>query len=318
MTKAEVIQFIGKINDPSTQKPLSESGTITELIVSEDNKIHITFGFERAQNQQFVAFQRELIRVLKNDLKFDGVKIDYKEPDEKVMPSGRFIAVASGKGGVGKSTTTIELAYAFARAGKKVAIIDADVYGSSVAQIMGITKNPPQAINRKILPFIKDGIQVMGCDLLLAGNDPVLWRGPMLGKMIQQFFTDVAWDRDIDVFLLDMPPGTGDVALDVQMMIPQCEMLIVTTPQKDAAYIANKAGLAALNLGHQIIGAVENMSYLTCAHCGERTYLFGQDGGQAVADQLQTELLAQVPMKTANNKEEIDATFDEIVKKISF
>lgn len=213
------------------------------------------------------------------------------QPDSEVQ----FIAVASGKGGVGKSTVTANLAVALADRGLKVGVIDADIYGFSIPGIFGVKEQRPTVIDELILPIESHGIRLISMHFFVPPGNPVVWRGPMLGKMLRNFFGEVHWG-DVDVILLDLPPGTGDVAMDVHQLLPKSKELIVTTPQTAASDVAVRAGVMGLRTNHEIIGVVENMSYLECSHCGERTYLFGRGGGERVARELKTDLLATVPL----------------------
>ncbi|WP_248929000.1 Mrp/NBP35 family ATP-binding protein [Paenibacillus hamazuiensis] len=210
-----------------------------------------------------------------------------------------FIAVASGKGGVGKSTVTVNLAVALARLGKRVGIIDADIYGFSVPDMMGIEERPQMA-DQRILPVERFGVKVMSMGFFVEDNAPIIWRGPMLGKMLRNFFNEVTWG-ELDYMLLDLPPGTGDVALDVHQMIPQSEEIIVTTPHATAAFVAARAGAMAVHTNHKILGVVENMAYYECGKCGERDYVFGRGGGAKLAEELHTDLLAQIPLGAPDN-----------------
>ncbi|WP_245926182.1 Mrp/NBP35 family ATP-binding protein [Sulfoacidibacillus thermotolerans] len=207
----------------------------------------------------------------------------------------RFIAVASGKGGVGKSTVTANLAVAFARLGYRVGVVDADIYGFSLPSIFGIADVKPVVVSNLILPVQTHDVKVVSMHFFVPENRPVIWRGPMLGKMLRNFFQEVHWG-ELDVMLLDLPPGTGDVALDVHNMLPKSKELIVTTPHPNAADVAVRAGLMAQQVHHDIIGVIENMAYYQCDQCGEKAYLFGRGGGDQVAETLGTQLLAQIPI----------------------
>lgn len=204
-----------------------------------------------------------------------------------------FIAIASGKGGVGKSTVTVNLAVSLARAGKKVGIIDADIYGFSVPDMMGITQRPV-VIDETILPVERFGVKVMSMGFFVEDNAPVIWRGPILGKMLRNFLTEVHWG-ELDYLLLDLPPGTGDIALDVHQLIPQSKEIIVTTPHATAAFVAARAGAMAIKTKHELIGVVENMSWYE-SKSGEKEYVFGRGGGEKLANELKVELLAQIPL----------------------
>ncbi len=208
--------------------------------------------------------------------------------------SATFLAIASGKGGVGKSTVTINLAVALARLGKKVGLIDADIYGFSVPDMLGINKRP-EVINEKVQPLERLGIKMISMGCFVEDNAPVIWRGPMIGKMLRNFLTDVQWG-ELDYVLLDLPPGTGDMALDVHQMIPQSKFLLVTTPHPTAAFVAARAGSMATHTQHEILGVIENMSYVKCDDCGSKKHLFGKGGGAKLAEELHTVLLAQLPL----------------------
>lgn len=210
----------------------------------------------------------------------------------------QFIAIASGKGGVGKSTVTVNLAVALARRGKRVGIIDADIYGFSVPDMMGIEERP-QIENERVIPIEKFGVQVMSMGFFVEDNAPIVWRGPMLGKMLRNFFSEIQWG-ELDYLLLDLPPGTGDVALDVHQLIPQSKEIIVTTPHATAAFVAARAGAMAIKTEHEIIGVIENMSYYV-SKSGEVEYVFGRGGGARLAESLNSELLAQIPLGAPDN-----------------
>ncbi|MFC4778135.1 P-loop NTPase [Paenibacillus sp. GCM10023252] len=211
----------------------------------------------------------------------------------------QFIAVASGKGGVGKSTVTVNLAVALARLGKRVGIIDADIYGFSVPDMMGIEERP-EVVNERVIPIKRFGVKVISMGFFVEDNSPIVWRGPMLGKMLRNFFSEIEWG-ELDYLLLDLPPGTGDVALDVHQMIPQSKEIIVTTPHATAAFVAARAGAMAIKTEHEIIGIVENMSHFTNPVNGQPEYIFGRGGGGRLAESLNSELLAQIPLGQPDN-----------------
>lgn len=221
-----------------------------------------------------------------------------KSPLLRPESKTEFIAVTSGKGGVGKSTVSVNLAVSLARMGKKVGLIDADIYGFSVPDMMGIEQQPT-VLDKLILPVERFGVKVMSMGFFVPDNSPVVWRGPMLGKMLKTFFEEVHWG-DLDYMILDLPPGTGDMALDVHSTIPQSKEIIVTTPHATAAFVAARAGTMAIKTNHDIIGVVENMSFFECAS-GEKAYIFGKEGGKKLAEELNTELLAQIPLGVPEN-----------------
>jgi len=234
------------------------------------------------------AEQRE---ALKTQLR--GGQAGREVPFAKPGSTTRVYAVASGKGGVGKSSVTVNLAAAMAAEGLSVGVLDADVYGFSVPRMLGVT-NPPTRVDDMILPPIAHDVKVISIGMFVPGNQPVVWRGPMLHRALEQFLTDVFWG-ELDVLLLDLPPGTGDIAISTAQLLPNAELLVVTTPQTAAAEVAERAGSIALQTKQQIVGVVENMSWLELPD-GSRMDLFGTGGGQAVADSLSRSVGAKVPL----------------------
>jgi ATP-binding protein involved in chromosome partitioning len=205
----------------------------------------------------------------------------------------RVYAVASGKGGVGKSSVTANLAASLAQQGLRVGVVDADIYGFSIPRMLGVTGRPTQ-VDDMILPPLSHDVKVISIGMFVPGNHPVVWRGPMLHRALQQFLADVFWG-DLDVLLLDLPPGTGDIAISVAQLIPSAEILVVTTPQQAAAEVAERAGAIALQTHQHVVGVVENMAWLEQPD-GTRIELFGSGGGQTVADSLTRSVGAPVPM----------------------
>jgi len=207
------------------------------------------------------------------------------------------IAVASGKGGVGKSSVTVNLAVALAAEGHKVGIVDIDVWGFSVPRMMGVTGRPV-GFNNMILPLESHGVKIMSMGFFVPEEQPVIWRGPMLHKAVQQFLGDVYWG-DLDFLLADLPPGTGDVSISMASFLPGARMLVVTTPQEAARKVAERAGKMAEQTHLTVLGVIENMSYYICPHCGERENIFGQGGGQEAANTLGVPLFGQIPLVPA-------------------
>jgi ATP-binding protein involved in chromosome partitioning len=205
------------------------------------------------------------------------------------------IAVASGKGGVGKSTVTVNLAAALAAEGYRVGVVDVDVWGFSVPRMMGLSGQQPVAFNNMILPPESHGVRVISMGFFVTEETPVIWRGPMLHKAVQQFLGDVYWG-DLDFLLADLPPGTGDVSISMASFLPGSQMLVVTTPQEAARKVAERAGRMAERTHLKVVGVIENMSYFVCPHCGEHTSIFGEGGGQEAADTLAVPLLGQIPL----------------------
>jgi ATP-binding protein involved in chromosome partitioning len=215
--------------------------------------------------------------------------IPFAQPGSKT----RVYAVASGKGGVGKSSVTVNLAASLAKRGLSVGVVDADIYGHSVPRMLGVEGRPTR-VEDMIMPPQSHGVKVISIGMFTAGNAAVVWRGPMLHRALQQFLADVFWG-DLDVLLLDLPPGTGDVAISLAQLLPNAEILVVTTPQMAAAEVAERAGAIALQTHQRLVGVVENMSWLELPD-GSRMEVFGAGGGQTVADSLTKTVGASVPL----------------------
>src|SRR5690625_2031385 len=208
----------------------------------------------------------------------------------------RVYAVASGKGGVGKSSVTANLAAAMAQNGLTVGVIDADIYGHSIPRMLGVDGQRPTVVDEVIMPIPAHGVKVISTEMFKPDrNEPVAWRGPMLHRALQQFMVDVYWG-DLDVLLLDLPPGTGDVAISLAQLLPHAELLVVTTPQLAAAEVAERAGSIAMQTHQRIAGVIENMSYLQMPGSGERMELFGTGGGRRVAEGLSARVGGSVPL----------------------
>ncbi len=207
------------------------------------------------------------------------------------------IAVASGKGGVGKSTVTANLAAALKNEGKKVGILDSDVHGFSIPRIIGL-KEDARALNEKeIVPPEVDGIKVISMGSFVEEENPVIWRAPLLNGALQQFMQDVHWG-ELDYLLLDLPPGTGDMALNIMQKLPHAQTLVVTTPQVTAANVAGRVGKMAEKMDAEVLGVIENMSYYVCSECGNKDYIFGKGGGEKLAEHLDTNFVGSLPLIT--------------------
>ncbi|MFC9443546.1 MULTISPECIES: Mrp/NBP35 family ATP-binding protein [Brevibacterium] len=210
-------------------------------------------------------------------------------------------AVASGKGGVGKSSVTANLAAALAAKGLRVGLVDADIYGFSIPTMLGLSGQPTR-VDDMIIPQVAHDVKVMSIGMFVPGNQAVVWRGPMLHRALQQFLTDVFWG-DLDILLLDLPPGTGDIAISVAQLLPNSELLVITTPQQASAQVAERAGAIATQTNQPIAGVIENMSWMELPD-GTRMDVFGTGGGQTVAENLaattntEVELLTQIPLDT--------------------
>ncbi|ODG92143.1 MULTISPECIES: Mrp/NBP35 family ATP-binding protein [Bacillaceae] len=320
LTNEQVLSLLGTINEPFLNKSLAELDAVKEISIKEEKKhVSVKIALLKTGTAEQMQIQTQIVQLLKQNgadtvgIRFTelteeekGQFIDNNEENSTLSlldnKKVQFLAIASGKGGVGKSTVSVNLAVALARLGKKVGIIDADIYGFSVPDMMGITTRPVIR-GERIIPVDRFGVKVISMGFFVEDNSPIIWRGPMLGKMLQQFFTEVEWG-DLDYLLLDLPPGTGDVALDVHSMLPSCKEIIVTTPHPTASIVAARAGVMALKTNHEIIGVVENMSYFESKKTGEKEYVFGKGGGERLAKELQTTLLGQLPLQQPDWDEE--------------
>ncbi|EPZ37953.1 MULTISPECIES: Mrp/NBP35 family ATP-binding protein [Anoxybacillus] len=296
LTEKQVVELLETIYDPFLKKTFKETGAIQEVKINEEKGlVSVKIALAKTGTAEQLQVQQTVVQRLKDagassvGLRFAQLPLEERSTNEPI-----YLAIASGKGGVGKSTVSVNLAVSLARLGKKVGLIDADIYGFSVPDMMGITERPIVR-GEKIIPVERFGVKVISMGFFVEDNSPVIWRGPMLGKMLKNFFDEVEWG-ELDYLLLDLPPGTGDVALDVHTMLPTSKEIIVTTPHPTAAFVAARAGAMAVRTNHEVVGVIENMSYFESQTTGEREYIFGKGGGQKLAEELQTDLLGQLPL----------------------
>jgi ATP-binding protein involved in chromosome partitioning len=315
-TADSVRAALATVNDPEIHRPITDLGMVKSVDVGDDGSVRVevyltvsgcplretitrdvTAAVSRVPGVTGVAVGLDVMsdeqrRELAASLR--GGKAAREIPFAKPGSLTRVYAVASGKGGVGKSSVTVNLAAAMAAEGLKVGVVDADIYGHSVPRMLGTDGRPTQ-VEDMIMPPSANGVKVISIGMFTPGNAPVVWRGPMLHRALQQFLADVYWG-DLDVLLLDLPPGTGDIAISVAQLMPNAEILIVTTPQQAAAEVAERAGTIAVQTHQKIVGVIENMSGLPCPHCGEMVDVFGTGGGERVAEGLTRTTGADVPV----------------------
>ena len=307
---------LATVEDPEIRRPITEIGMVKSAMVDADGTARIaiyltisgcpmkdtltsrvTEAVSRVDGVTSVVVELDVMSTEQRQALQTLLRGDNPQRDIPFALPGsltRVFAVASGKGGVGKSSVTVNLAVAMAAKGLRVGIVDADIYGFSVPRMMGVEHRPTQ-VEQMILPPSAHGVKVISIGMFTKDNTPVVWRGPMLHRALQQFLADVYWG-DLDYLLMDLPPGTGDIAISVAQLVPTAEILVVTTPQLAAQEVAERAGSIALQTHQRIAGVVENMSYLPCPHCGESIDVFGSGGGEAVAKSLSRLLGAEVPL----------------------
>ncbi|MEY8015134.1 Mrp/NBP35 family ATP-binding protein [Mycobacterium servetii] len=312
---AAIRTALGKVIDPELRRPITELGMVKSIDIEPDGDVHVGIYLtiagcpKKSEITERVTSAvadvpgtgavRVSLDVMNDEQRTELRKQLRGDAREPVIPFAqpssltRVYAVASGKGGVGKSTVTVNLAAAMAARGLSVGVLDADIHGHSIPRMMGTTDRPTQ-VESMILPPIAHDVKVISIAQFVEGNTPVVWRGPMLHRALQQFLADVYWG-DLDVLLLDLPPGTGDIAISVAQLIPNAEILVVTTPQLAAAEVAERAGSIALQTRQRVVGVVENMSGLILPD-GSTVQVFGEGGGQQVAERLSRAVGADVPL----------------------
>jgi ATP-binding protein involved in chromosome partitioning len=304
-----ILKALEQVIDPELKRPVTDLDMVRDVLVEEDGAVSVTIALTVAGCPLRSSFQEQVTRFVGTVEGVTAVQLgfDVMSPEEKaalvtrlrggrpersisLSPSTRVVVVASGKGGVGKSTLTANLAYALSTLGEQVGVLDGDVYGHSIPHMLGIHQKPI-AVDEMIVPPVRGDMKLMSIGFFLEDNAPIMWRGPMLHKALEQFLSDVHWG-ELDTLVVDMPPGTGDVPMSLGQLLPRAEVLVVTTPQPAAQQVAVRAAQMAVKTGMRILGAVENMSYLT----GTGQELFGSGGGQALADEIGVPLLARIPL----------------------
>ncbi|GAA3439357.1 Mrp/NBP35 family ATP-binding protein [Kutzneria kofuensis] len=306
---------LGGVQDPEIRRPITELGMVKDVTIGEDGVVtvavyltvagcplrdkitaDVTAAVGQVDGVTAVLVELDVMSDQQRSELRKSLRGDAAEPVIPFAQPGsltRVYCVASGKGGVGKSSMTVNLASAMAARGLSVGIVDADIYGHSVPRMLGATTRPTQ-VEKMIMPPQANGVKVISIGMFVQNNAPVVWRGPMLHRALQQFLADVFWG-DLDVLLLDLPPGTGDIAISVAQLIPNAEILVVTTPQQAAAEVAERAGAIAMQTRQRVAGVIENMSWMDMPD-GSRMELFGSGGGKTVADSLTKAVGSEVPL----------------------
>jgi ATP-binding protein involved in chromosome partitioning len=310
-----VHKALAGVQDPEIRRPITELGMVKDVVVGADGVVDVAVYLTVSGcplRDKITADVTAAVSALGGvtgvrvelDVMSDAQRTELRKTlrggvEEPVIPFAqpgsltRVYCVASGKGGVGKSSVTVNLAVAMAARGLSVGVVDADIYGHSIPRMLG-TEDRPTQVEKMIMPPQSHGVKLISIGMFTPGNTPVVWRGPMLHRALQQFLADVFWG-DLDVLLMDLPPGTGDVAISVAQLVPNAEILVVTTPQQAAAEVAERAGSIALQTRQRVAGVIENMSWLELPD-GTRMDVFGSGGGQAVADSLTQAVGAEVPL----------------------
>jgi ATP-binding protein involved in chromosome partitioning len=315
-TPEQVATALSAVNDPEIHRPITELGMVKSIEVTPGGVVQVAVYLTVSGCPLRDTITRDVTAAVGKLAGVTAVRVDLDvmseeqrrelqstlrggKPEREIpfaLPGSltKVYAVASGKGGVGKSSVTVNLAVALAELGLKIGLLDADIYGHSVPRMLGVTDRPTQ-VEQMIMPPTKHGVRAISSGMLKRGNEPLPMRGPILHRLLQQFLADVYWG-DLDVLLLDLPPGTGDVAISTAHLVPGSELIVVTTPQAASAEVAERAGTLAAQLHQRVVGVIENMSYLPCPHCGERVDVFGSGGGEAVAQTLTRLIGAPVPV----------------------
>jgi ATP-binding protein involved in chromosome partitioning len=320
-TTDRLTEALATVQDPEIKRPITELGMVDHLVVDEAGLVRVTVLLTVSGCPMKDTIDRDVRRALTAVEGVAGVELTLgaMTPEQRAelqttlrggkpakeipfaQPGSltKVFAIASGKGGVGKSSVTVNLALAMAKAGRTVGIVDADIYGHSIPAMLGIADSRPTQVEEMIMPVpTPSGVSVISIGMLKPRRDQVVaWRGPMLDRALVQMLADVYWG-DLDVLLLDLPPGTGDMAISLGQHLPNAEIVVVTTPQEAAAEVAERAGTMASMLHQRVVGVVENMSFLVCPHCGpsHQLELFGAGGGERVAATLSGRFGYDVPL----------------------
>ncbi len=304
VTQEQVLSVLRSVQDPDLHKDIVSLGFVKDVRVAGgevDFTIELTTpacpvrDVMKAEAEQKVAALPGVTAARANMTAAVRARGGFGK--QAVPGIKNIVAVGAGKGGVGKSTTAVNLALALAATGAKVGLMDGDVYGPNLPQMLGVTGQPEASADKTIVPPEAHGVKVMSMGMLVPPDQPVIWRGPMLHGAVQQFMRDVAWG-ELDYLIVDLPPGTGDVSLSMAQSVPVAGAVLVTTPQGVSVSDVRKAVGMFRQLNIPVLGVVENMSYFVCGHCQERTEIFGHGGGARMAEELGIPFLGEVPIDT--------------------
>jgi ATP-binding protein involved in chromosome partitioning len=317
-TTDQVMQALATVDDPEIGRPITELDMVADLRVDDGMvTVHILLTVpgcplkDRINRDITAAVQAldgiEAVEVIFGTMteqqratvaqKVRGGAAETAQPVipfNEVDSKTKVLAIASGKGGVGKSSITVNLAVALAQQGYEVGILDADIWGYSIPRMLGVSGRPV-AFNNMVMPLQGNGVKVISIGFFLDSEKPVIWRGPMLHRALQQFLADVHWG-ELDYLLCDLPPGTGDIAISLAQMLPKADMLVVTTPQPAAQRVALRAGQTTAQTGMRVGGVIENMATFVAPDTGKEYHIFGEGGGALLAAELDTELLGSIPI----------------------